>query len=151
MDGIVRLITRDLSGPNGLAFSPDERFLYVDNWDVNRKVIMRYPVLSDGSVGTGTVFVDVTKSHPGEQAWDGLKVDQIGNVYAAGPEGIWILSPEGKHLGTIKATETPANFAWGDDDGRTMYITARTGLYRVRLNVPGIRPAATVRTGRVEK
>jgi gluconolactonase len=150
-DGAVQLITSDLTGPNGLAFSPDERFLYVDNWDVNRKVIMRYPVLADGSVGKGEVFLDVTKSHPGEQAWDGLKVDQMGNVYAAGPEGIWILSPDGKHLGTIKATETPANFAWGDDDGRTMYITARTGLYRVRLSVPGVRPGSTIRTARAER
>jgi len=139
-------VISDLTGPNGLAFSPDERFLYVDNWDVNRKVIMRYPVRADGSVGKGEVFLDVTKSHPGEQAWDGLKVDEMGNVYAAGPEGIWILSSDGKHLGTIKAAEVPANFAWGDDDGRTMYITARTGLYRVRLNVPGIRPGNAVRT-----
>ena len=145
-DGSIQLVTNELTGPNGLAFSPDERFLYVDNWDVNRKVIMRYPVRADGSVGKGEVFVDVTKSHPGEQAWDGLKVDEMGNVYAAGPEGIWILSPEGKHLGTIKAAEVPANFAWGDDDGRTMYITARTGLYRVRLNVPGIRPGSAVST-----
>jgi gluconolactonase len=75
----------------------------------------------------------------------------MGNVYAAGPEGIWILSPDGKHLGTIKATETPANFAWGDDDGRTMYITARTGLYRVRLSVPGVRPGSTIRTARAER
>ncbi len=149
--GSLRLLTSELTGPNGLAFSPDERFLYVDNWDVNRKVIMRYPVLADGSLGTGGVFLDVTTSHPGEQAWDGLKVDERGNVYAAGPEGIWILSPEGKHLGTIKATETPANFAWGDEDGRTMYITARTGLYRVRLSVPGIRPAMTVQTAGAEK
>jgi gluconolactonase len=147
-DGQLQLLTRDLTGPNGLAFSPDERFLYVDNWDVTRKVIMRYPVLADGSLGKGDVFLDVTKSHPGEQAWDGLKVDQLGNVYAAGPEGIWILSPEGKHLGTIVAYEVPANFAWGDDDGRTMYITARTGLYRVRLNIPGIRPGSVARTAK---
>jgi gluconolactonase len=150
-DGVVQLVANDLTGPNGLAFSPDERFLYVDNWDVNRKVIMRYPVLSDGSLGKGEVFLDVTKTQPGEQAWDGLKVDERGNVYAAGPEGIWILSPDGKHLGTIKAAEVPANFAWGDDDGRTMYITARTGLYRVRLNVPGIRPGSTLRTARADK
>jgi gluconolactonase len=151
MDGTVKLLTKELTGPNGLAFSPDERFLYVDNWDVNRKVIMRYPVAADGSLGAGDVFLDVTKSHPGEQAWDGLKVDEAGNVYAAGPEGIWILSPEGRHLGTIKATEVPANFAWGDDDGRTMYITARTGLYRVRLSVPGVRPGSSVRTARIEQ
>ena len=150
-DGALRLLTADLTGPNGLAFSPDERFLYVDNWDVNRKVIMRYPVRPDGSLGSGEVFADATRSHPGEQAWDGLKVDEAGNVYAAGPEGIWVLSPEGKHLGIIKAAETPANFAWGDDDGRTMYITARTGLYRVRLNIPGIRPGVATRTARVER
>ena len=150
-DGTIQLVTKDLTGPNGLAFSPDERFLYVDNWDVNRKVIMRYPVLLDGSLGKGETFLDVTKTHPGEQAWDGLKVDQAGNVYAAGPEGIWILSPNGKHLGTINAAETPANFAWGDADGRTMYITARTGLYRVRLNVPGIQPGSTIRTARNNK
>jgi gluconolactonase len=150
-EGALQLLARDLTGPNGLTFSPDERFLYVGNWDVNRKVIMRYPVRSDGSLGTGEVFVDATRSHPGDQAWDGVKVDAAGNVYAAGPEGIWILSPEGKHLGTIKATETPANFAWGDEDGRTMYITARTGLYRVRLSVPGIRPGSATRTARAER
>lgn len=141
-DGKVSLLTKDLTGPNGLAFSPDERFLYVDNWDEQRKVIMRYPVNADGSLGTGTVFLDVTRSDPGEQAWDGLKVDREGNVYAAGPGGIWVLDPSGKHLGTISAPETPANMAWGDADGRTLYITARTSLYRVRLNIPGIRPAA---------
>ena len=150
-DGTLQLLTTDLAGPNGLAFSPDERFLYVDNWDVKRKVIMRYPVHSDGTLGNGEVFVDATRSHPGEQAWDGLKVDEAGNVYAAGPEGIWILSPDGKHLGIIKAAETPANFAWGDEDGRTMYITARTGLYRVRLNIPGVRPGRASRTVRADR
>ena len=150
-DGTLQLLTTDLTGPNGLAFSPDERFLYVDNWDVKRKVIMRYPVHSDGTLGNGEVFVDATRSHPGAQAWDGLKVDEAGNVYAAGPEGIWILSPDGKHLGIIKASETPANFAWGDQDGRTMYITARTGLYRVRLNIPGVRPGRASRTVRADR
>ncbi len=140
-DGELRLLTRELTGPNGLAFSPDERFLYVDNWDVARKVIMRYPVLADGSLGAGEVFVDVTRSHPGEQAWDGLKVDREGNVYAAGPGGIWIISPSGTHLGTIAPPETPANMAWGDADARTLYMTARTGLYRLHLAIPGIRPA----------
>jgi gluconolactonase len=147
-NGKLQLLTKELTGPNGLAFSPDERFLYVDNWDVKRKVIMRYPVMSDGSLGAGVVFVDATSSDPGEQAWDGLKVDRDGNVYAAGPGGVWIISPEGKHLGTIKATETPANVAWGDEDGRTLYMTARTGIYRVRLNIPGIRPWPMQRTAR---
>jgi len=76
----------------------------------------------------------------GQQAWDGLKVDQQGNVYAAGPGGVWIISPASKHLGTIKAPELAANMAWGDEDGRTLYITARTSVYRVRLKVAGIRP-----------
>jgi len=80
------------------------------------------------------------KDAPGEEALDGLKVDQKGNLYVSGPGGLWVLSPEGKHLGTIQAPELPANFAWGDDDARTLYMTARTGLYRIRLNVPGIRP-----------
>ncbi|MBV9879610.1 MAG: SMP-30/gluconolactonase/LRE family protein [Gemmatirosa sp.] len=139
-NGAVQLLTKDLTGPNGLAFSPDERFLYVDDWDAARKVIMRYPVQADGSLGTGTVFLDVTKTAPGEPAWDGLKVDRAGNVYAAGPGGVWILAPDGTHLGTIAAPETPANVAWGDADGRTLYMTARTSVYRIRLNVPGIRP-----------
>lgn len=139
-DGTIQLLTKDLTGPNGLAFSPDERFLYVDNWDVARKVIMRYPVAPDGTLGAGEVFLDLTTSEPGEQAFDGLKVDQQGNVYVSAPGGVWILSPTGTHLGTIKAPEQAANFAWGDDDGRTLYLTARTGLYRIRLLVPGIRP-----------
>jgi gluconolactonase len=140
-NGQLQLLTRELTGPNGLAFSPDERFLYVDNWDEQHKVIMRYPVRADGTLGAGEVFLDVTRSDPGEQAWDGLKVDREGNVYAAGPGGVWVLSPEGKHLGTISAPETPANIAWGDADGRTLYLTARSSLYRVRLNIPGVRPA----------
>ncbi|MFN8573000.1 MAG: SMP-30/gluconolactonase/LRE family protein [Gemmatimonadaceae bacterium] len=147
-NGQVQLLSKDLTGPNGLAFSPDERFLYVDNWDVNRKVIMKYPVQADGTLGAGAVFVDATTSDPGEQAWDGLKVDRDGNVYAAGPGGVWILSPDGKHLGTISAPETPANFAWGDEDGRTLYMTARTSVYRIRLNIPGIRPWPVTRTTR---
>jgi gluconolactonase len=147
-NGSLQLLTKELTGPNGLAFSPDERFLYVSNWDVARKVIMRYPVLADGSLGAGTVFVDATTSHPGEQAWDGVKVDRDGNVYAAGPGGVWVVSPEGKHLGMIEAPETPANIAWGDDDARTLYMTARTGLYRIRLEIPGIRPGPNTRTAR---
>ena len=135
-DGAVKLVSRDLRGPNGLAFSPDEKYLYVDNWDVGRKVIMRYQVQPDGSLTDGTVFLDLTRV-PGEQAFDGLKVDQRGNVYAAGPGGLLVISPAGKHLGTIQFSEQPANFAWGDADRRTLYVTARTGLYRVFLNIPG--------------
>ena len=141
IDGKLKLVARDLSGPNGLAFSPDEKYLYVDNWDVTRKVIMRYEVARDGSLHDGTVFLDLT-SVPGDQAFDGLKVDRRGNVYAAGPGGLLVISPQGKVLGTIKFSEQPANLAWGDDDRQTLYVTARTGLYRVRLSVPGARVAA---------
>ena len=138
-DGKIQLVSKDLLGPNGLAFSPDEQFLYVDNWDEKKKVVMRYPVLADGTLGQAEVFYDMT-SVPGEIALDGMKVDRSGNVYVSGPGGIWVLSSQGRHLGTIHAAELPANFAWGDDDAKTLYMTARTSLYRIRLNVAGIRP-----------
>ncbi len=135
-DGQIALLSRDLSGPNGLAFSPDERFLYVGNWDPARKVVMRYEVAADGSLAHGEVFFDMTAA-PGEEAIDGIKVDRDGRVYVSGPGGVWVLSPDGRHLGTIRGPELPANFAWGDEDRATLYLTARTGLYRLRLNVPG--------------
>lgn len=77
---------------------------------------------------------------PGEEALDGIKVDQDGHLYASGPGGIWIISPDGKPLGTIKAPKLPANFAWGDEDGKTLYLTARTALYKMRLKIAGVRP-----------
>jgi gluconolactonase len=138
-DGSVRLESDDLEGPNGIAFSPDERYLYVGNWDLSHKVVMRYEVAADGSLSSGHVFHDMTDA-PGEDAIDGLKVDQAGNVYACGPGGIWVLSPEGERLGLLELPEDAHNLAWGDDDGRTLYITALTGVYRIRLAIPGIRP-----------
>ncbi len=137
--GKVLLVTKELTGPNGIAFSPDEKFLYVGNWDEKKKVVMRYPVRPDGSAGKGELFFDMT-SAPGEDAIDGTKVDQKGNLYVSGPGGLWILSPEGKHLGTIIGPKHPHNLAWGDEDGKTLYLCARSGLYRIRLGVPGIRP-----------
>lgn len=131
-DGRLQLLGAELSGPNGLAFSPDERYLYVGNWDEKRKVVMRYDVLGDGTFGSGRVFVDMT-SAAGEDAIDGIKVDARGNVFVSGPGGVWILSPDGRHLGTLEAAEHPHNMAWGDADGQTLYLAARTGLYRVRL------------------
>jgi gluconolactonase len=135
-DGRLQLVAKDLAGPNGLAFSPDERWLYVANWDVAHKVVMRYPLRADGTLGAGEALFDMTGA-PGEEALDGLKVDRLGNLYVSGPGGLWILSAEGRHLGTLVGPELPANFAWGDEDGRTLYLTARTGLYRIRLSVPG--------------
>jgi gluconolactonase len=130
---------KELSRPNGLAFSPGEKYLYVDNSDEKRKIWMRFEVKPDGTLGSGAVFYDVTKESE-EGLPDGMKVDRQGNVYGTGPGGIWIFSPEGKHLGTIKPPEVPANCNWGEQDGKTLYMTARTGLYRIRLKVPGIRP-----------
>ena len=135
VNGELQLLSTDLNGPNGLAFSPDEKYLYVGNWNEKKKVVMRYDVNADGSLSNGTVFFDMTNA-PGEDAIDGVKVDQLGNVYISGPGGLWILSPAGKHLGTILTPQHPHNFAWGDD-GHSLYLTARSTLYRVRLRVSG--------------
>jgi gluconolactonase len=144
-DGKLTLLTTELTGPNGIAFSPDERYLYVSNWDLGRKVLMRYEVKRDGSLQNGRVFYDFTRE-PEDVALDGVKVDQRGNVYVSAPRGVWILSPEGKALGRIEPPEHAANFAWGDDDARGLYLTASTGLYRLRLSVPGIRPPLPVQS-----
>jgi gluconolactonase len=140
--GKLKLVSTDLKGPNGLAFSPDEKYLYVDNWDITNikttKVIMRYEVQPDGTLKNGKAFFNMNKA-PGEEALDGLKVDEKGNLFVSGPGGVWIISSSGKHLGTIKGPELPANFAWGDADGKTLYLTARTSLYRIRLHNAGKR------------
>jgi len=100
---------------------------------------MRYEVQPDDSLKNGKVFFDMTSAGT-EDALDGMKVDKAGNLYVSGPGGLWILSPQGKHLGTIIAPKHPHNFAWGDADGKTLYLCARSGLYRMKLNIEGIRP-----------
>jgi len=130
-DGEVILVTDELAGPNGLAFSPDERFLYVGDWDPEHKVIMRYELDADCVVRSAGVLADLTVE-PGDDALDGLKVDEDGNVFACGPGGVWILSPSGERLGLLRLPENPHNLAWGDSDGHTLYITALTGVYRIR-------------------
>ncbi len=137
--GKLQLLTRELSGPNGIALSPDEKYLYVGNWDDKKKVVMRYELTAEGSVKNGMVFFDMTAA-PGEDAIDGIKVDQSGNLYVSGPGGLWVLSAEGKHLGTIITPKHVHNLAWGDEDGKTLYMCARSGLYKMRLNVAGVRP-----------
>lgn len=137
--GKLQVLYKDLTRPNGLGFSPDEKTLYVANSDAARKVWTRFDVRPDGSIANGRVFFDVTKETANGLP-DGLKLDREGNVYATGPGGIWIFSPQGKHLGTIQPPETPANCGWGGSDGKTLYITAQTGVYRVKLNIAGIRP-----------
>jgi gluconolactonase len=138
-DGEVRLLSTDLKGPNGLTFSPDEKYLYVDNWDEQKKVVLRYGVAPDGELSNPTTLVDLTTTNPGEICFDGLKVDTRGNLYTSGPGGVRVFSSSGKPLGTITLPELPANFTFGDADGRTLYMTARTGLYRIKLNVPSAR------------
>lgn len=129
--GKVTLLNKDMTRPNGIAFSPDEKWLYVANSDAARKAWMKFPVNEDGTLGPGRVFADVT-AEQGEGLPDGLKVDAKGNVWASGPGGVWIFNPEGKHLGTIKPTEVPANVGWADD-GATLWMTARTSVYRIKL------------------
>jgi gluconolactonase len=100
---------------------------------------MRFEVQPDDSIASGQLFIDMTSDKaPG--APDGMKVDQKGNIYCTGPGGFWIMSPDGKHLGTVLTSELPANLAFGDADGKSLYLTARTGLYRIRLKIPGIPP-----------
>jgi gluconolactonase len=137
-NGDLRLLTDELRGPNGLAFSPDERHLYVGNWDESRKVVMRYDVAADGLLSNGRVFIDLTAA-PGEDAIDGVKVDVVGNVYVSGPGGLWVVAPDGRHLGTITTPRHVHNMAWGDGDRQTLYLMARDRVYRMRLMLAGAR------------
>jgi gluconolactonase len=101
--------------------------------------VVRYELGPDNRVLGSRVLLDMT-AVDGEDAIDGLKVDQAGNVYACGPGGIWVISPDGRHLGTFRLPEAPHNLAWGDADACTLYVTAITSVYRIRLQIPGIRP-----------
>jgi sugar lactone lactonase YvrE len=113
-DGNLKLVTQDFTGPNGIAFSPDEKYLYVGDWDEKKKVVMCYEVQCDGSLKNGKLFFDMTNA-PGEDAIDGMKIDRAGNLYVSGPGGLWIISPQGKHLGTVIPPKHPHNFAhWGN-------------------------------------
>jgi gluconolactonase len=136
--GRLDLLTKDVPYPNGIAFSPDEKKLYVASSRPD-KFWMVFDVKADGRLVNGRKFFDATNI-PGENVPDGIKVDVEGHVYTAGPAGIMIFSSDGKLLGTIEFPERPANCGWGDDDGKTLYVTARTSLYRIRLNIAGIRP-----------
>jgi len=137
-DGKLTLLTKDIPYPNGIAFSPDEKKLYIANSRID-KFWMVFDVHSDGTIANGRKFFDATQI-PGEDVPDGMKIDTAGNVYATGPAGIMIFSPEAKLLGTIQFPELPANLAWGDAEGKTLYVTARTSLYRIHLKIAGIRP-----------
>ena len=137
--GELRVLTDRMTRPNGLAFSPDEQTLYVSNSDPHAAVWMAYPVATDGSLETGRVFQDVTDlvgQLPGLP--DGMKTDRDGNVWATGPGGVHIFSPEGRRLGRIDPGEATSNCAWGDDGG-TLYLTSDTYLCRIRTLTRGAR------------
>jgi gluconolactonase len=137
-NGEITRLTDQITRPNGLAFSPDEKTLYVACSDPKIAVWMAYDVKPDGTLENGRVFFDATPmvSPTNKGLPDGLKVDAQGNLWATGPGGVLILSPEGKHLGTIQTGEATANCAWGDD-GSTLYITADMFLCRVKTKVKG--------------
>src|SRR6266446_1719023 len=135
--GNVRLLTKDPTQPNGLAFSPNGKRFYVD--DSEKRNIRVYDVASDATLSNGRIFGE----EPGgkdDGVPDGIKIDKKGNLYITGPKGIWVWDPQGHHLGTIVVPEQPANLAWGDADYRTLYITATTSVYRLRTKSQGFVP-----------
>ncbi|MBC8232841.1 SMP-30/gluconolactonase/LRE family protein [bacterium] len=129
----LTLLVDDFATPNGLTFSPDESLLYIN--DTERMHIRVFDVQEDGTISNGRLFAEESGE---DGAPDGMKVDSEGNVYVTGPGGIWVFNPVGEHLGTIELPEGLANLAWGNSDWKTLYITATTSLYRIRLNIKGI-------------
>ncbi|HET8925727.1 MAG TPA: SMP-30/gluconolactonase/LRE family protein [Candidatus Acidoferrum sp.] len=140
--GSVRLLTKDLTQPNGLAFSPDGKRFYVD--DTKQRNIRVYNFNSDGTLANGRIFGDESGGK-GDGAPDGMKVDLAGNLYVTGPKGIWVWDSQAHHLGTIILPEQPANLAWGDSDYGTLYITATTSIYRLRTSANGFVPYLKLR------
>jgi gluconolactonase len=136
-NGKVTLLTKDLTQPNGLAFSPDGKKFYVD--DSEQRNIRVYDVAPDGSLANGRIFGD-EHGEKNDGVPDGIKVDVQGNLFVTGPKGIWVWDAKGKHLGTIVLPEQPANLTWGDKDSKTLYITATTSVYRLRTRTRGFVP-----------
>jgi gluconolactonase len=136
-DGTLTLLTRELSAPNGIAFSPDERTLYVSNADRERLVWMAFEVESDGTLGRSRVLYDGTRTLAGRRGTaDGLKVDAKGNIFGAGPGGVYVFAPDGTMLGWFDFGGNVGNVAWGED-GATLFIAANAAVYRVRLTTSG--------------
>lgn len=131
-NGKLQLLTTELTRPNGLAFTPDQKSLYVDCSDPANKVWMKFPVMPDGTLGKGKLFASANGDNR-EGAPDGMKVDKAGYVFSTGPGGIWIFSPDGKHIGTLDMPERTANLAWAPPDQHTLYITASTSVYRIHV------------------
>jgi gluconolactonase len=134
-DGSVRLLTSDLIQPNGLAFSPDGKRLYID--DTKQREIRVYDVAPNGELKNGRLF---GKEEGRGGVPDGMRVDTAGNLFVTGPGGIWVWDPDGSHIGTILLPESAANLNWGDPDFRSLYITARTSVYRLRTKTRGFVP-----------
>jgi gluconolactonase len=135
--GNLKLLTKDLTQPNGLAFSPDGKHFYVD--DSEKRNIRVYDVAADGALANGRIFGEEPGAK-GDGVPDGIKVDKNGNLFVTGPKGIWVWDAKGNHLGTIVMPEQPANLAWGDKDYRTLYITATTSVYRLEMKTQGFVP-----------
>lgn len=138
-DGRTTLLTKELGGPNGIAFSPDEKYLYIGNWDIrdvhHTKTVWRYEVQPDGTLKNGKVFFDWNLTED-EEAIDGIKVDKAGNLFVSAPGGVWVLSPGATLLGKIVTPERAANMAWGDD-GKTLYLTTHSSLHKIRVLTGG--------------
>jgi len=132
-DGTLELLVDDFDRPNGLAFSPDESILYID--DSPRRHVRAFNVQADGTLANSRVIADMDHPQPGSP--DGMKIDEEGHLYVTGATGVWVFEPNGELLGVITTPERPANCAWGDDDRKSLYITAQTSLYRVRTKVAG--------------
>lgn len=136
-DGRLTLLTKDIKAPNGIAFSPDETKLYISNAESSNAVWMAFDVRPDGILENGKVLFNGTawtKTKPGVP--DGMKVDRAGNIFGAGPGGIHVFAPDGKHLGSIETGAPTGNLAWGED-GSTLFITSNTNVFRVRLTAKG--------------
>ncbi len=135
--GNVQLLTRDLTQPNGLAFSPDGKHFYVDDSELRN--IRVYDVAPVGTLKNGRIFGEEPGAK-GDGVPDGIKVDKDGNLFVTGPNGIWVWDAKGNHLGTIVMPEQPANLTWGGKDYRTLYITATTSVYRLEMKTEGFVP-----------
>jgi gluconolactonase len=150
-DGTLSTVTAETEYPNGLAFSPDERILYVaitrrdegciaekERGEICRHQCIRaFDVAADGSLSHNRIFAEMFSAADGVP--DGMKVDAAGRVYCTGPEGCWVFDTAGNHLGIIRLPEIPANCAWGGPDHQTMLFTARTSIYAMRMTTPGTR------------
>ncbi len=136
-DGSLNLLDNSFIRPNGIVLSPDETKLYVN--DSQEKFIRVYDVSTDGSISNGRLFADLSSSTLSGTT-DGMKVDTLGNVYTTGPGGVWVFSPEGSRIEFVQVPENTTNLAWGDEDYKTLYVTASSSLYKIETNVRGIRP-----------